>query len=84
MEYKILIKVFFPCLEASFDVYIPTTRSVQYISILLQKHMQENYFEKYQLNPNAVIFNKSSGVVYEHNKIISDTDIRNGSKIVII
>ena len=84
MEYKILIKVFFPCLEAAVDVYIPTTRSVQYISILLQKHMQENYFEKYQLNPNAVIFNKSSGVVYEHNKIISDTDIRNGSKIVII
>lgn len=84
MEYKVLIKIYFPCLEQSFDVYIPTTRTVQYVSLLLQKHMQESGFPNYKINPNAVIFNKSNGVVYEHNKLISDTDIRNGSKIVIL
>lgn len=84
MEYKVLIKVYFPCLETSFDVYIPTTRTVQYVSLLLQKHIQENYFNNYQINTNAVILNKATGIVYEHTKLISNTDIRNGSKIVIM
>ena len=84
MEYKVYIKVFFPGLDLDFDVYIPTTRTVQYVALLLQKHIQEHYYTKYQINPNIIIFNKSTGAVYEHDKLIADTDIRNGDKIEFI
>lgn len=84
MEYKVLIKVFFPLIETSFEVYIPTTRSIQYVSKLLQKAVQENYNKSYKPNPKAIICNKTTGQIYDTKKLIIDTDIRNGTKICIL
>lgn len=84
MEYKILVKVYYPMIEEQLELYIPTTKTVKYILKLLQKAIQENVCETYQLNPNAILANKHTGIRYEHNKLIIDTDIRNGSKLIII
>ncbi len=84
MEYKVLIKVYFPLIETSFEVYIPTTKSIQYISKLLQKAVQENFNKSYKINMKAIVCNKTTGQIYDTKLLIVDTDIRNGTKLCIL
>lgn len=84
MEYKVLVKIYFPLIEEELELYIPTTKTVKYIIKLLQKAIQENICETYPSNLNATLANKHTGNRYEHNKLIIDTDIRNGSKLILI
>ena len=41
MEYNVLIKVSYPMLEKTFEMYIPTTKTVAYVSKLMQKAIKE-------------------------------------------
>ena len=84
MEYQVLIKIYFPIIEESFETYIPTTKTVNYIVKLAQKAVIDNFNKNYQLQPKAIVCNKLTGQIYERDKLVIDTDIRNGTKLIIL
>lgn len=84
MEYKVLIKIYFPLIEESFEVYIPTTHTLNYIARMAQKAVVDNYNKSYVIKERPIICNKITGQIYERDKLVIDTDIRNGTKIIII
>ena len=82
-NYSVLISVTFPDVERVIDVYIPTTKSVAYVTLMLQKSIKETISFDYTINPNALLVNQRTGEEYDPNKLIIDTSIRNSTILVI-
>lgn len=81
MKYKVMCEVTFPNLERSLDVTVPVNKSVGYLCAMLDKMIKENLSSTYVVKPNSILVNKKTGTVYDKNKIIIETDIRNGTKL---
>lgn len=83
MENKVLIQVFVPELEESYDVYIPISKRIGNITGLLVKAIND-YGIKYELRPQTALYNRETGERYGINHMVYETNIRNGSQIVLI
>ena len=84
MKNKVLIELIVPGLDNSYDIYIPINKKVGSIINLLQKAIFELSDGIYVPTSNTFIYNSDNGEKYDINIIIKDTDIRNGSKIVLM
>lgn len=82
MEYKVLIKLYVPEIEETYEMYIPINKYVGEISELLCKIVND-LSKIYSIKKNAYLLNRSSGLIYERTKTIKETDIRNGTELVI-
>lgn len=83
MEYKVLVKVYFPIQEVDFECFIPTNKSVYYVSKLLLQAVSKMSKSAINFNHIPIICNKRTGKIYDYNSLIVDTDIRNGCKLSI-
>ena len=54
MEYKVLIKIYFPLIEESFELYIPTTHTLNYIARMAQKAVVDNYNKSYVIKEGFI------------------------------
>lgn len=82
MNFKIVCEVSFPSLDMTFDIYIPINKSIEYICQMLDKIIKEKISSKYVSKQTSMLVNKRTGEVYDKNKLVKDTDLGNGSKIV--
>lgn len=81
MMYKVICEVSFPLLGIRLDLNIPINKTVEYVTKMLDKIIQENVSANYQSKPNSILVNKRTGVVYDKNALIKNTDICNGCKL---
>ncbi len=84
IENKVLVSVNVPSLENNFDVYIPVNRKVYSVINMLKASLFELSQGAFNLNNNYVLYDAISGNSYDLNKLIRDTDIRNGSTIILL
>lgn len=84
MNNKVVVKVNVPKLEMSFDVFIPISKKVSTILYLLTKSINELTSGDYVVNEYINIYNKDTKEIYELNKIIKDTNIRNGTELILL
>ena len=71
MDYRVLIKIYFPIIEKDYEAYIPTNKTVKYVTKLLQKAITETYSNNYKIEENPILCNKISGERYELDKLIA-------------
>lgn len=83
MKNKVLVKINFPELSISFELFIPVNEVIWKIRTLIFKAVQEIYALK-NINKNVYLINKQTGQLYDNNLIILDTDIRNGTELLIV
>lgn len=80
---KILIQVYLPLLEEEYDIFVPINKRIGTIKQLLEKNISEQ-------NPNYVIredtnfYDIYTGSTYDVQVLVKDSDLKNGSKIVLI
>lgn len=84
MKNKILVELIVPEIEESYDIYIPVSKKVGSVIKLLNKAIFELSDGVYNGGIKNHIYNKDTGMRYDVNVNIKQTDIRNGSKIVLI
>ena len=84
MKNKILVELIVPEIEESYDIYIPVSKKVVSVIKLLNKAIFELSDGVYNGGTKNYIYNKDTGMRYDVNMNIKQTDIRNGSKIVLI
>lgn len=82
MENKILVRIILPELDVSYDVFIPVNELVWKIKKLLIKALSDVMGISLDSDREYLLINKNSGVIYDNNEIIIDTDIRNASEIL--
>lgn len=83
MKNKVLVKIIIPDIDESYDVFIPISKKVGEVIILIVKAIN-------QMNPNQtlasnkILYNRYTGRDYSPNLLIKNTDIRNGTNLILI
>lgn len=84
MNNKILIKLIVPDFDDSFDIFIPVNELVWKIKKLIVKTIGDITNIEITESDNYILINKVNSRIYQNNEIIINTDIRNGSEIILI
>lgn len=80
---KYLVTLYVPLLQAKYDVLIPSSkRVVDFIDYSL-KIIDKLVEQKFNVD-NCELINRENGNVYKKEEIIINTDIRNGTELIII
>lgn len=84
MKNKVLIELLVPEIDESFDVYIPINKKIGNIIELLNKALLELTDGRYVGTDNNFLYNVYTKERYCVNHTIRETNIRNGTKLVLI
>lgn len=84
MNNKILIELEIPIIEKKYDLFIPINKKVGTIKALIEQSLQELTNQAYTPSDQTNFYSKESGNVYDVNKTVRDTDLKNGSRIILL
>lgn len=84
MKDKVLVKLIVPEMDSSFDLFIPVNELVWKIKKLILKSIQD--MTNITLDPakEYLIINQDNCRLYQNNEIVINTDIRNGSELIML
>ncbi len=83
-ENKILVVLNVPEIDEVFDLYIPVNRKVGNIIELLKKLIDDVTDNSYEITDSVCLYSKQNGLKYDNNSLVYDTDIRNGSGLILM
>lgn len=81
---KVLVKIYIPMMEKEYDVWIPLNRSISTIITLLVKGVSDLNKGCYTPKNIPTLYNKKTAEIYDTNKKVIETDIRNGTELLLI
>lgn len=81
---RVLIRVYIPLLEKKYDVWVPINKKVYEIIINLIKGINSINKIEYDMKEIPNLYDKESSEVYDINAKIIDTNIRNGSEVILL
>lgn len=84
MTNKILVGIEIPIIEKKYDLFIPINKKIGTIKKLLEEALIEMTDQAYKPNDEFNFYSKETGEVYDVNKTIRDTNLKNGSQIILI
>lgn len=84
MKNKILIEVIVPSIEARYDLYIPINRRIGNLITLLNKTIQEMSEDCFIGDNHTALYNRDTNQKYNPNDLIYNTDIRNGTSLILL
>jgi alanyl-tRNA synthetase len=81
---KILIELDIPLIEQSYDLFIPINKKVGTIKTLVESGLIELTDKAYVIKDSTNFYSKETGQIYDINQTVRDTDLKNGSRIILI
>jgi hypothetical protein len=81
---KILIELEIPLIEKKYDLFIPINKKVGTIKSLIEKALIELIDNDYEIREDSNLYSKDTGEIYDVNKTVRDTDLQNGSRIILL
>ena len=83
MENKVLIKLVVPTINDSFNLFLPVNEIIWKIKKMLIKSVVDLTGISLDSNKEYILLNKDNCRVYRNNEVVIDTDIRNGTELLI-
>ncbi len=77
---KVLVNLYILSLGKNYEIYVPVNEKIGNISKLLNITM----FDSINSDKNNTLFNAETGVSYNKNTLVRDSDIRNGTKLILV
>lgn len=84
MKNKVLVKLFVPELDSSFDLFIPVNEIVWKVKKLMVKSISDLTGVFLNVNEEYALINKTTGMLYQNNGIVIQTDIRNATELILL
>lgn len=84
MDNRVLVNLLVPEIGNNFDVFLPVNKKIGNIIILLNKAVNELTGGNYKLDSNNLLYNVETKKIYESDVLLANTDIRNGTKLLLI
>lgn len=81
---KILIELEVPLIEKKYDLFIPINKKVGTIKTLLEEALKDITDDDYEIREDTNFYSKDTGEIYNVNETVRDTDLQNGSRIILI
>lgn len=83
MTYKVLVKIYIPEIEENYEIYIPINKTIFQVTKLLNCIISEITSKVYPIKDVNKLSNRQTGVIYDYNLLVRESDIRNGSELVL-
>ena len=84
MNDKVIIDLIVPEVAESFNIFLPINKKMGTIVKLLCKAINELTNGDFPITANCKLYNSETLQVYEPNVLLFNTDIRNGTKLVLL
>ena len=84
MKNKVLVNISIPEIDRDFDLYLPLNKKVSTILILIDKAISQTHKRNYFLTKKSILMDYQNGTKYDGDSFIKDTNIRNGSKLILL
>ena len=84
MNNKILIELEIPLIEKWYDLFIPINKKVGTVKNLIENALVELTDSAYVPKDDSNFYSKETGEIFDVNKTVRDTNLRNGSRIILI
>ena len=81
---RVLVKIFFPKIDKQYEVWIPLNKKISTIISLLLKGLNEMNDGIYTPKDMPILYNKITGKNYDVNTFVQNTDIKNGTELILI
>lgn len=81
---KILIELEIPLVEKQYDVFIPINKKIGTIKSLIEASLVELTDNAYFPRNDSNFYSKDTGLIYDVNQTVRNTDLKNGSRIILI
>lgn len=81
---KVLVRLYVPLLEEAYDIWLPLNKKIANVIILLVKAVNEFSGGYYTPSQMPYLYDKVSGNVYNINQTVKDSNIRNGTELILI
>ena len=81
MDNKVLVKLVVPEIDMKYDLYLPISKKIGNIINLLSSSINELNGINVQFK---LLYNASTGEYYKYNDLLANTNIRNGTKLILI
>ena len=83
MENKVLIKLIMFDMDECFDIFIPVNEIIWKIKKLIIKSISDITNISLDINNEYILINKDNSKIYDNNEVVINTDIRNGTELVL-
>ena len=83
MENKVLIKLIMFDMNECFDIFIPVNEIIWKIKKLIIKSISDITNISLDINNEYILINKDNSKIYDNNEIVINTDIRNGTELIL-
>ncbi|MBE6766514.1 MAG: methyltransferase [Ruminococcaceae bacterium] len=81
---KVLVEVFVPVLERSFDIFIPLSSPMHEVLELIKRAVKEMSDGRFLADENTAICHRENGTIININLSVHELAIKNGSKLMLI
>ena len=84
MENKILLEVYVPSIEEEYDLFVPVNKKLGTIKQIIEQGIVDLSDGDYIVKEDTNLYSKETGQIYNVDVKIIDTDLKNGSRIILI
>lgn len=81
---KILVEVYLPSAELTYDVYIPIESKISEIAQLISNAITDISDNKYKKGVDITLCDFLTGKEYNKNTRVFETNLENGSKLMLV
>lgn len=81
---KLLVKIKYPVISQEYEVFIPINKTIGKIIDLIQKAIIEFNVEEIPHRKNAILIKADSNEMLDNNKLVYESNIKNGDILVIM
>lgn len=83
MDFRVYVMIEMPIIDKKYELFVPIDRRIyELINVLKSSvpELSEGYYEKNTIN----LYNKTTGNMYDLNEIIKNSDIKMGTRLILI
>ncbi len=84
MNNKVFVKLIVPEIDKTYDVYLPINKKIGNIINLLNQAISEMTNKEMPLSKSYSLYNKKTGEKYLSDILLYNTNIRNGTNLILI
>ena len=84
MENKGLVELYIPTIEKKYELFLPVGKRIGDIVFLISKALTDIGGGYYIVTETERLYSRITGKAYDENQILKNTDIRNGSQLILM
>lgn len=84
IENKVLVSVNVPMLEKKYDIYFPVNRKISNVIKMIKSSLVQLSQGSFDIGKDYVLYNQENGEPYDMNILVRESNIRNGSNVILL